>query len=311
MTEELSPKSKLTVSDTSPLFRKILIPLDGFDLSEEAIPYGEELVKKTGSELILFHVCEHNRKSAHNIHQNYLERIAEDIRKRLGENPLNHIKPSVSTVHLVGDFIQEICDYVSKKNIDLVIMADYDIDLKEKLLGTITEKVYRKIICPTLLVRVTDVLVPMERKGAIKKILVPLDGSTGSEIILPLAQELAQQYKAELALFMVGEKTSYGTLEDDLDEDWEKLDELTWGKCYGYLEGIESKINRVGVNTSIGVALGDNLAKEIRNYGKKINADIIAMATRGKAPIIVWPIKSTAFKLLEIGRLPLLLVKTK
>jgi len=125
MTEELSPKSKLTVSDTPPLFRKILIPLDGFDLSEEAIPYGEELVKKTGSELILFHVCEHNRKSAHNIHQNYLERIAEDIRKRLGENPPNHIKQSVSTVHLVGDFVQEICDYVSKKNIDLVIMADY------------------------------------------------------------------------------------------------------------------------------------------------------------------------------------------
>ena len=38
------------------MFERILLPLDGSEIAEMALPYGEELARSLGSELILFHV---------------------------------------------------------------------------------------------------------------------------------------------------------------------------------------------------------------------------------------------------------------
>jgi nucleotide-binding universal stress UspA family protein len=41
------------------MFERILLPLDGSELSEMALPYGEDLASKLGSEVILYHVHGH------------------------------------------------------------------------------------------------------------------------------------------------------------------------------------------------------------------------------------------------------------
>ena len=37
------------------MFERILIPLDGTEIAEVAVPYAEELASKFGSEVILYH----------------------------------------------------------------------------------------------------------------------------------------------------------------------------------------------------------------------------------------------------------------
>jgi len=39
------------------MFNRIVLPLDGSELAEAAIPYGVELARRLGSELVLLHVC--------------------------------------------------------------------------------------------------------------------------------------------------------------------------------------------------------------------------------------------------------------
>ena len=65
------------------MFNRVLLPLDGSDLAEAVFPYAEELARKLGSEIVLFHVCESSHKLALNMHRLYLEKSAELLRQRL------------------------------------------------------------------------------------------------------------------------------------------------------------------------------------------------------------------------------------
>ncbi len=54
------------------MFERILLPLDGSNIAEAAIPYGAELAARLGSELILFHACAPEHQPFSNMHQLYL-----------------------------------------------------------------------------------------------------------------------------------------------------------------------------------------------------------------------------------------------
>ena len=55
------------------MFEKILIPLDGSEFAEAALPYGEEISRTFGSEVILLHVCIHECRNYEHMHKIYLE----------------------------------------------------------------------------------------------------------------------------------------------------------------------------------------------------------------------------------------------
>jgi len=65
------------------MFEKILLPLDGSELSEIIIPYGEELASKFGSELILYHARAQGYDELEHVHQAYLDRLAETIEQNI------------------------------------------------------------------------------------------------------------------------------------------------------------------------------------------------------------------------------------
>ena len=61
------------------MFKKIMVPLDGSELSEQALPYAEELAVINGSEIELVYVCEPEEAEYRHMHQLYIEQIAEQI----------------------------------------------------------------------------------------------------------------------------------------------------------------------------------------------------------------------------------------
>ena len=177
---------------------KILIPLDGLDLSEEAIPYGEQLAKMAGSELILFHVCEHDHKGVYRVHNKYLKRVADDIGKRIEKDSLNPVKPNVNAVQLTGDFIQELCRYVARENVDLVIMATYDADLKER-----AQRRFKELIGSGAKITIEDVEHDAQKRdisdqtrkvGALKKakdaLIINTTNMTIEEVVKRIVREI-------------------------------------------------------------------------------------------------------------------------
>ena len=65
------------------MFERILIPLDGSELAEMALPYGEELARRFGSEVILFHVSGRELQQYERMRQIYLDRLAETVRQNM------------------------------------------------------------------------------------------------------------------------------------------------------------------------------------------------------------------------------------
>ncbi len=289
------------------MLERILLPLDGSDLAEAVIPYGEELARKLGSEVILLHVCPPDHKLAHNMHRLYLEKMAELMQERLKNGA------KVRSQHLFGDFAKVICDYIEKNDIGLLIMVAHGFtSLKVRLMGSIVDRIFRLVSCPTLLIRAGDGI-QAKKKELIGRILLPLDGSKNSEVAIATAQELALKLKVEVSLYRMAKKAYYAPSKEDIVGDRgiddEVIDRAEKERTQAYLKGIEDRLKQQGIDTASSVTLGDDPAKEITAAGREADADLVVMATRGRSPITAWAPGSIAHKLLASGDLPLLIVR--
>lgn len=296
------------------MFDRILLPLDGSDLAEAVFPYGEELARRLGSEVILLHVCEPTHKLAHNMHRLYIEKMAELMQQRLKQDCPQGKEARARAEHLFGDFSQSICQYVEKNGIGLVIMVAHGFtSLKVRVMGSIIDKVFRLVRCPTLLIQTGNTRQVEERKGLIRRILLPLDGSDNSEVALPIVAELAVKLKAKVTLFRMAPRAYYAESKHDIVGEVgiydAELDMAEQERAHLYLHNIEEELRQRGIEVTHSVVLGTDPAQEISKAGKKANANLVVMATRGRSPITRWAPGSIAHKLLNVGDSPLLIVR--
>ena len=76
-----------------------------------------------------------------------------------------------------------------------------------------------------------------------------------------------------------------------------------------YLEGIADKILKEGVEVTQTSILSMDAAYEILEMEKKIQPDLVVMATRGRSNIARWALGSVAEKVLREGDRPILRIK--
>ena len=146
------------------MYQKILVPLDGSHLAEQAIPYATELCKGS-TEVTLFQVVHLPLPLAapdvsinipmpdlHELLQEseeYLEKVAEPLRKQ-GVN----VKTAVVERDVTADAIVE---YAEENDIDLIAMTTHGRSgLSRLVFGSVAESVVRHAPCPVLLVRAQE-----------------------------------------------------------------------------------------------------------------------------------------------------------
>ena len=138
------------------MYERILVPLDGSDRAELALPFAEELAAKLGSEIILLCVSDSAEAEDYAKHEIYLEQITEIAKraaKKLLTNPEQ--KVSIRSSVTIGLPAQEIVDYAEQVAVSLIIMATHGrTGVSRWALGSVAEKVMRASTRPVLLVRV-------------------------------------------------------------------------------------------------------------------------------------------------------------
>ena len=137
------------------MFERILLPLDGSELSEIALPYAEELASRLGSEVILYHVHGHEHSHQEHMHQVYLDRLAETVRRNIRKGQPKGAEVKVTTKVEAGEPTENICNLVDKNKVDLIIMTAVSASgLKVgKMLGSVTDHVCRTVPIPVMLIR--------------------------------------------------------------------------------------------------------------------------------------------------------------
>ena len=110
---------------------RVLLPLDGSELSEVALAYAKELVGTMKLELILFHVCKPGNSEMLPIYRSYIQQHvdallqdAKGIVKKYGADK------ELKTVEVEGEVVvgypaEQIIQYATKKKVNLILMATH------------------------------------------------------------------------------------------------------------------------------------------------------------------------------------------
>ena len=134
----------------------------------------------------------------------------------------------------------------------------------------------------------------------LQKILVPLDGSSGAEIALPFAEEIATKSAAGLTLV-----TATGTEPQDLEPLYRSYLERTREKVQTQLTGYPAG-SYVKLDTRV---LKGSPADEILHYAEEAKTDLIVMASRGSTSHGPWLLGSIAHRVTVASTKPVLIVK--
>ena len=139
------------------MFEKILLPLDGSELAETAIPYVWDLAGQLKAEVYLLHACPPEHQAYLHMHQIYLNNIAENLRQRIKENWQPSREPKIQAEVILGDPVKVIFDYVKQKSISMVALTSHGTSgLRAWAMGSVADKVVRGVGVPTLLIRIKE-----------------------------------------------------------------------------------------------------------------------------------------------------------
>ena len=141
------------------------------------------------------------------------------------------------------------------------------------------------------------------------KILIPLDGSSLAEKVLPYATQIAQRFNANLVLVRVlppmvvipgnHEISSYRS---DLLQSIETEANL-------YLQKIQNNLTSQGLSVKFDLLEGGPVAEMILEAATDQNIDLIVMSTHGYSGSKRWVYGSVANKVLQQAQCPVFLVR--
>ncbi len=284
------------------MWERILVPLDGSNLAELALPYAEELAAAFNSEVILLYVSEPAEDQYRHMHQLYMEDLAGRMRNRVSK---------VSPLVLAGEPAKEIIDYAEKNDINLIIMTSHGRSgIMAWATGGIASKVLHATRVPLLFIRVTKPPQRVPRKRLLNRILLPLDGSEAGEAAVRYIGELMDRLELEVILFGVVPAGQHIRTVGGLDYILypEQHLELVKAEAREYLDQVYRQLKGRKGRVRVRIKVGD-IAQEIIKFAEETSASLIAISSHGHSGMTRWVFGSIANKIVQVSNTPVLVVR--
>jgi nucleotide-binding universal stress UspA family protein len=148
------------VSDGSKLYKRILLPLDGSALAEQAVPHAIAQAERFQAELVLLRVIEPLPKVGGGMSQTAFERAEGEMKAwALGylEDLAAGVKEQgipVQVVTMMGHPHTAIVRFAEANQVDLIVISTRGHSgLSRWLMGSVADRVLRGAKAPVLLVR--------------------------------------------------------------------------------------------------------------------------------------------------------------
>jgi nucleotide-binding universal stress UspA family protein len=293
------------------MFKKILVPVDGSAFAESALPTALELSRRTDAVIWLAMVnqpagliggWEEAFQSTHIAYMESLEGKVAEVAAR-----------PASTALLDGDVADALCQEALRSDSDLIVMSTHGRGgLTRVWLGSVADAVVRQSSTPVLLVRPPEGEQPFleVEEPKIRRILIPLEGSTLSEAAIEPALELGALFGASFTLLRVIEfPIMVGAyLPETLQSNQAILEEAET-EARAYLEGVRSRLDDGSRQIDTDVVVNQQPARGILNYAAANNADLVSIATHGRGGVERTLLGSTADKVIRGANTPILIVR--
>jgi nucleotide-binding universal stress UspA family protein len=304
------------------MFGNILVPLDGSLLSEKALPLALQIARRTGASIRLTCVVPPPIANSPPLHpglprqeQGALDLTAWHVRQALwGDHRPANDGNTVQTSLVEGPVAPTLAEYAAGAGADLIVMTTHGRGAVSRFwLGSVTDELVRRSRVPVLVVRPADsnpVDTELTKEAPIRRVIVPLDGSTFAEAALGPATALARLFGATLELFhavpMLPVVIAEGNVLTQPAADVAILDEMIrQGK--EMVERTAARLTADGLKVKTTVVVAERVATAILDHTKP--GDIIALATHARPPAVRWFLGSVADKLIRGADVPVLVVR--
>ncbi len=187
--------------------RAIVVPLDGSELAERALPYAAEYAKALGARLLLVTVWEGADEALELVLKGVAEELFSTAEKKFEEylfGVAKRIKDvPVDAEVLAGHPADEIVRLVAERDIEMLVLSSHGRSgLGRFWFGSVGSQLVRRAGVPRLVIG-PEALEQTAQEIKNGRILVPLDGSELSEAALEPAKRFAKLFDAEIVVTQV------------------------------------------------------------------------------------------------------------
>jgi nucleotide-binding universal stress UspA family protein len=275
----------------------ILIPLDGSELSERAIPWARLI----GGERASYHLLRAFTVPSSTLFPG-VAAIASLKVARVIDEYLESKREALDSAHTTlstecGPAAGSILRRADSINADLIVLSSHGEGGKlEWLMGSVATKVLRGARRPVLVVKVGAESSP----PLLKRILVGVDGSELAEHAVEKAAELCREHQGELVIYqgLAFQQTGSPT-------DWEEYRQSSIAEARSYLRGLAERTQGITVRTE---ARDSTPGHGILDAAVDLSCDLVVVGSHGRSGISRWVLGSVAENVVQKSRVPVLVV---
>ena len=267
----------------------MLVALDGSSNAEKVLPYVEPILRKGKGRALLLQVLPAGAEGPVAACQAYLREVAARLAK-------HKIKSEAEIAY--GDPAVSIVRVAEKIKAGLVAFTSHGQGgLSQWVFGSVAQKILRGCSRPLFVVRALET-----PAAKVKRIIVPIDESIGSEAALPYATDLARAYAASVELLHVSPEQGIEA-DDSKLRAWHAKEKKRMDARF---DEIETSVRDVKF---VRVCREGDPASKIMDRVEAEPASILAMVNHGRTGVSRWIYGSVCEKILQAARCPVLIAR--
>jgi len=288
----------------------IVVPLDGSELAEGAVPYAAALARGLGAKLVLVTAWEGTESELGADFPSMAMEVEQKATAYFGEY-LDRVKsglpPGVEAEVMIraGDAADEIIQAVGETGARMLVMATHGRSgIGRWMYGSTAGHLLRHATVPIVAVGPHA----LERSGAeiaFKHIMVPLDGSALSEQAVPVATSLASAFGARISLVR-GVRWAVQAYPYSLPDAYiPQVDQELEAGAKKYLQRHQQSISGVEAHSFI---VRGAVAEGLIDFVDKESVDLVVMTTHARSGLARAALGSVADRMLQAVA-PIMLIR--
>ncbi len=296
------------------MYTRMLIPLDGSKLAEQALPYARFLARALSIPVQLLQAADPEALAllTDPDHSRYADTIWAD-KVRIGKDYLEGIARSfrgapVQCAVEKGVAEDVIIDRAAADKNTLIVMATHGRSgIQRWLLGSVADKVLHGSSNHMLLVRASEEG-KTDGEAVVKAVVVPLDGSALAEQALPYVEEMAKKIALKV-IFLRAYALSPALTGDEYGTYMEELMNQMESEAREYLTTKATEAKQKGLSDVASVVKFGYGAEEIISLARETADNIVAMSTHGRSGVRRWVLGSVTERVVRHSGDPVLIIR--
>ena len=307
------------------MYDRIFVPLDGSQLAEQVLPYVTRISLGMGIPIHLMQVIPPVSEAlADPVHGHYQSGISAGAHDQAIDY-LNSVKRNMAGVEITcdaheGDVVSHIIEEADKSPSALVAMSTHGRSgVTRWLMGSVTDNVLHHTKNPMLIYRTHQEGDP-EPDTKLETIIVPLDGSSHAEQVLPHVAALATAMNLKVTLVRAAataEQFRAVTGFQQIDgvsglhfQNFEAMTQVAGNQAADYIKEQEDYLRRQGVASVDHRIVPGSAAHVIVDVALETPDNLVAMTTHGHSGPARWTLGSVTDRVVRHSGDPVLVVRT-